>query len=95
MANNLYGSICLSDIPKQYITTGKNGKKYIQVNIWENREPDRFGFTHAITVGLTQEQREKDVQKYYIGNLKGRGSSNNTQPAPAPRYNNDIFDDLP
>ena len=71
MANNLYGSICLSDIPKQYITTGKNGKKYIQVNIWANRDgEDRFGNTHSVQVALNKEQREKDGQKYYIGNMK-------------------------
>lgn len=94
MANNLYGSICLSDIPKQYITTGKNGKKYIQVNIWANRDgEDRFGNTHSVQVALNKEQREKDQQRYYIGNLKEQGH----QPAQAPAEGN-VFDnnnDLP
>ena len=30
---NYYGSICLSDIPKEVIKEGKNGKKYLNITV--------------------------------------------------------------
>ena len=48
MANNFYGSICLTDIPKSLITTGRNGKKYLNVVVNERREVGQYGQTHYI-----------------------------------------------
>lgn len=45
---NLYGSICLTDIPKELITVGKNGKKYLNVVINARREVSQYGYTHYI-----------------------------------------------
>ena len=43
-------NICLSDIPKEYITTSdKNGKKYIRLNMSRMREVRDWG-THSIKV---------------------------------------------
>ena len=66
---NLYGSICLTDIPKEYITVGNNGKKYLRVNIDERKAPDQYGNTHNIKVSMTKEQRAQ-TGTVYIGNLK-------------------------
>lgn len=49
----LNGSICLSDIPKEWITESeKNGKKYLNITIRTNykNEVDRFGNTHNIII---------------------------------------------
>lgn len=43
-------SICLDDLPKEHITTGKNGKRYIKLNVNEKREPDEWGNTHSVEV---------------------------------------------
>ena len=43
-------SICLDDLPKEYITTGKNGKRYIKLNVNEKREADEWGNTHSVEV---------------------------------------------
>lgn len=66
---NLYGSICLTDIPKELITVGKNGKKYLNVVINARREASQFGMTHYIKAYCKKEQR-RDGVNYYIGELK-------------------------
>jgi hypothetical protein len=44
-------SICLDDIPAEYITkSDKNGKRYVKVNVDAKREADDYGYTHTVTV---------------------------------------------
>jgi hypothetical protein len=43
-------NICLSDLPKEYITTAKNGKKYISLNINKKKEADQYGKDLAVSV---------------------------------------------
>ena len=50
MGKNRTMSICLSDIPKEFITTSeKNGKKYIRLSMSKMREVRDWG-THSIKV---------------------------------------------
>jgi hypothetical protein len=65
------GSICLSDIPKEKITTSeKNGKKYLNFNLWVNDEKDQYGNIGSINVSQTKEERESGLKKVYFGNIK-------------------------
>jgi hypothetical protein len=65
------GSICLSDIPKEKITTSeKNGKKYLNFNLWVNNEKDQYGNIGSINVSQTKEERESGGKKVYFGNIK-------------------------
>lgn len=43
-------SICLSDLPKDFITTAKNGKKYINLNISKKKEADQYGKDLSVVV---------------------------------------------
>jgi len=44
-------SICLDDIPAEYITkSDKNGKRYVKINVDAKREADDYGYTHTVTV---------------------------------------------
>ena len=71
MATLLTGSICLTDIPKEKITTSeRNGKKYLNITVWLNDEPDTYGNHASIQVSQTKEDREGKAPKSYIGNLK-------------------------
>lgn len=82
MENNsisLYGSLCLSDIPKEFICIGNNGKKYLNISIRQRREPSQWGHTHNVLVDIPQEQRVKGSKAIYIGNLKAS--------APKPQQN--------
>lgn len=68
MAQGFYGSICLTDIPKDKITTSeKNGKKYLNISLWVNDEPDQYQNIASISVSQTKDEKAKRV---YIGNLK-------------------------
>lgn len=65
---NLFGSICISDIPKRLITTGKNGKEYLNIDIRERKSPDAYGHTHFIKV--YDRNAPKGQQDTFIGQLK-------------------------
>lgn len=66
---DLYGSICLTDIDKSLITTAKNGKQYLNIELRERRETSQYGHTHYIKQVAKADQR-KDGVNYYIGDLK-------------------------
>lgn len=66
---NLYGSICLSDIPKEFIRTANNGKKYLSIAVNVRRSVGQDGETHYIKVLVPKEQQQANVT-HYIGNLK-------------------------
>ena len=58
MSRLFNGSICLSDIPKEKITTSeKNGKKHLNFNLWVNDEKDQYGNIGSINVSQTKEER--------------------------------------
>lgn len=96
---NLYGSICLTDIPKELITVGKNGKKYLNVVINARREVSAYGMTHYMKAYCKREQ-QREGTNYYIGEFKPskmqpeQQSAHQSayQPAPA---NVHTGDDLP
>lgn len=69
MADNFYGSICLSDIPKELITTAKNGKKYLNVVINRRREVGQYGHTHYIKAYAKKGTVSPDTN-LYIGELE-------------------------
>lgn len=68
MAKQLWGSICVTDIPKDKLKEANNGKKYLNVKVWINDNPDRYGNVASIQVS-----GGKDDPKVYIGNLKESG----------------------
>lgn len=75
MSNNKFytGSICLTDIPKELITKGKNGKEYLNIAIFANKDgANQWGNTHYMTCAPKKEERVEGVN-YIIGNLKERG----------------------
>ena len=81
---DLFGSICLSDIPKELIREGKNGKKYLSIEVRERREMGRFGDTHYVKAYCKAAERKDDVN-YFIGDLKpsSYGTENAAMPQPA------------
>ncbi len=53
-------SICLTDLPKEHINEYK-GKKYINLEINEMKQPDKFGKTHTITVDTWKPEPKSDA----------------------------------
>lgn len=89
------GSICLSDIPKDKITKSeKNGKSYLNFNLWVNDEKDQYGNIGSLNVSQSKEQREAGEKKVYFGNIKPVERNNNAAPQQA-AASVDLSDDLP
>lgn len=63
-------NICVSDIPKDKFKKADNGKIYCNITIAERKEPDKFENTHTIYVSQSKEERDKRVDKKYIGSGK-------------------------
>ena len=69
----LFGSICLSDIPKELIKDvelrdGRH-KKYLSVSVLEMKQPGKYGDTHFISCAPKKDER-KEGMNYIIGNLR-------------------------
>jgi hypothetical protein len=62
--------ICLSDLPSEAITTGKNGKKYIKLVCAERKTEGKFGETHYIALSQSKEEREAKKPATYVGGAK-------------------------
>ena len=74
--SSYYGSICLSDIPREQMkkVKCKDGKEKIFLNIFvgERKEPATFGdkvFTHFVSCSPKKEERKEGVN-YFIGDLE-------------------------
>ena len=81
----------MSDIPKDKITTSeKNGKKYLNFNLWVNDKKDQYGNIGSINVSQTKEERESGQKKVYFGNIKPVERN-----APQAAASVDPTDDLP
>ena len=81
MSKLLKGTIDLTKIDKEAIFTGKNGGKYINLDIWINDEEDDYG-NHA---GIKQSVKVGDEFKsHYIGNAKKGFGWDEPSAAPEP-----------
>lgn len=80
MANNMFGSICLSDIPQDAIRTANNGKKYLSIIINERKQVDKYGNSHYIKAYVKKENEKQGVN-YFIGDAKVSKFANQEQPA--------------
>lgn len=73
MANFLYGSICLTDVPKELFkkVTTQNGmeKIFLNIKIVERKNPSPYGHTHFISCEPRKEERREDAN-YICGDLK-------------------------
>ena len=63
-------SICLTDLPKEAIQTGKNGKKYINLVCDKRKSESQYGETHTVYLSQSKEQRDAKVDKVYVGGGK-------------------------
>jgi hypothetical protein len=87
-ADKINLSICLTDIPKDKITTGKNGKKYLSLDIIAKKEVDQYGKDLAVALGQTADERRDKVDAVWLGNGKSFvWEDKNATPTPAPKAN--------
>ena len=63
-------NICLSNLPKSAMITGKDGKIYINLTINKMKERDTYGNSDTIYVSKTKEEREANALTVYVGKGK-------------------------
>lgn len=84
MADNFYGSLCLSDIPKELITTAANGKKYINIVINKRQAVSQYGHTHYVKAYVKKDQVIPEGVKLFFGELKPSNFQDTPQAVAAP-----------
>ena len=52
-------SICLDDIPEEHVTTAKNGKKYVNLNINKKKEADQYGKDLSVQIDTWKPDQPK------------------------------------
>lgn len=88
-------SICLTDIPKERILKHENGKLYLNLQSWDNDEPDQYDNDFSVSIPLTKDEIERkkngeDIKRVYLGNGRIWENQTNMQPA-----SDEDTDDLP
>lgn len=78
--------IDVTKLDKSYFFEGKNGAKYADLIVFENREPDKYNNTHIVYQGLPKEARDAGKKGNIVGNGQqkgGSGGQKKQQPKPA------------
>lgn len=92
--NDLFGQICLTDIPKELIVVGKNGKKYLNVLIKKLKTPSKFDYTHSVQAYVKKDQRKPDTPIYYMGNMRECEYAYHKAPQQTPASPSEVDDEL-
>lgn len=81
MAKPITLRIDVMKIAKQHLYQGKNGAKYLNLAIFENRDgPDKYDNTHYIVQDIPKEARDAGEKGAILGNAKiEMGSSHRSQ----------------
>ena len=56
-------SICLSDIPNEWIFEYL-GKKYLKIKVQRKKEVDKYGKSHSVSINTFKPEAKTNVQKY-------------------------------
>lgn len=105
MAEFMYGSICLSNVPKRLFkkVMCKDGKErvFLNIKVVKRKEPSKFGNTHFVSCEPKDENDRIEGETYIFGDLTERSQQPQTQ-APRPSastpmsyQSNDDDSDLP
>lgn len=91
----LFGTICLSDIPRELIRTSeKNGKKYLTVIVGERRTPSQYGHTHYLKAyakrGEVAENTNLFIGDFKVSQYSGDAPNVTQEPQQAPATNNEL-----
>lgn len=57
-------SINLDKIPAEFIKPGKNGGRYVNLDVWANDNEDQYGNSHAISVNTWKPDNTSKTDEY-------------------------------
>jgi len=82
MADMMYGSICVSQVPKELFkkVMCKDGVEriFLNVKIVRRKEVGQFGHTHFVSCEPVDQNERKEGVNYIIGDMKEYIPQNNT-----------------
>lgn len=79
---NLNIKIDVTKILKEHLFTGKNGAKYLDLTVWQNRDGvDQYGNSHMVVQALPKELRDQGQKGPILGNGKTFGQQQSSQHA--------------
>lgn len=78
---NLYGSICLTDIPRELFRKADNGKVYLNLKIIERKEVGKYGHTHFASCEPRKDERQEGAN-YFCGDFKVSDPQQYAPPTP-------------
>ncbi len=68
--------IDVTKILKEHLFHGKNGAKYLDITLWENRDgEDQYGNTHMAVQSIPKELRDAGQKGPILGNAKEFGQT--------------------
>ena len=74
--SNINIKIDVTKVLKEHLFVGKNGAKYLDITLWENRDGvDSYGNTHMAVQALPKELREAGEKGPILGNGKVFGQA--------------------
>lgn len=83
---NLNIKIDVTKILKEHLFPGKNGAKYLDLTVWQNRDGvDNYGNTHMVVQSLPRELRDAGEKGPILGNGKTFGQAAQQQEQPKRR----------
>lgn len=56
-------SICMTDIPKEHISTASNGKQYVNITISKKKEVDQYGKDLTVVIDTWKPEKKEQVQE--------------------------------
>ena len=91
----ILGSINLSKLDKTEIVPGKEGAKYINLELIIKNEQDQYGNRGFISQGVSKERREAKNYGPILGNVRFVFEDQNNTPVQPSVQIVDVDDDLP
>jgi hypothetical protein len=78
MADFIIGKLDVSKVDKTKLFEGKNGAKYLDIVLIPSPN-SKYGDSHMIVQGVTQEDRKAGIKGAILGNAKIKGGGGSTE----------------
>ena len=85
MPNIITVKIDIKKLDMSRVFRAQSGAEYLDLVLFPNREPGRYGDTHIVKQSATKEERDARTQLPIVGNATERTQQASTQAKPAPK----------
>ena len=89
MSKKISISIAKSKLKPEWFTHHKNGETYINLDCWENEQPNKFGDHYSVKQAVPKEHYKKGMKTDYVGNGKVFEFGGEQRQSPQPQAQQD------